>query len=144
MLRLDQYFFGSFRFLMLILVWSTHTQIYRDRPAMELLRTLDLLPRIARNGYSALLLMGLLECKDCPNTVVASGIKYPWSTVGLGLYTIIYKIYKNTTLYLSYNGVINCLVPRQVWPEKGMRSGASKYHGFRFQDSSWVSEHANM
>lgn len=27
------------------------------------LRTLDLLPRIARNGYSALLLVGLLECK---------------------------------------------------------------------------------
>ena len=31
-------------------------------PALAL-RTLDLLPRIARNGYNALLLMGLLECK---------------------------------------------------------------------------------
>ncbi|CAJ1334735.1 unnamed protein product [Effrenium voratum] len=29
-----------------------------------LVETTDLLPRIARNGYSALLLMGLLECKD--------------------------------------------------------------------------------
>jgi len=36
----------------------------KESTASPLVETTDLLPRIARNGYTALLLMGLLECKD--------------------------------------------------------------------------------
>jgi len=38
--------------------------VSKDSTISPLVETLDLLPRIARNGYSALLLVGLLECKD--------------------------------------------------------------------------------